>query len=121
MQQVNSLNRRLESIGWASIFVWWGLVELVGTLPHGVGAAGFGTILVGLSIARSRLGLPSNGFTTVVGVIALAWGLADVAGAVAALPFALPVFPLVLIALGALMAVSALRRRQADGTGDGAP
>jgi cytochrome c-type biogenesis protein CcmH/NrfF len=37
-----------------------------------------------------------------------------VAGVVATLPFALPVFPIVLIALGALMAVSALRRRQTE-------
>jgi hypothetical protein len=114
MQQVDVLNRKLEAVGWGSIFAWWGFVDLVGSLPHGVGAVGFGLILVGLSIARSRLGLPSNGFANVVGVVALVWGLVDVAGAVAALPFALPVFPILLIALGALMAVSALRRRQPE-------
>ena len=113
MQQADVLNRKLEAIGWGSIIAWWGLVELVGAMPHGVGAAGFGLILVGLSIARSRLGLPSNGFATVVGVVALVWGLIDVAGAVATLPFEIPVFPIVLIALGLLVAVSARKQGHA--------
>ncbi len=103
MENHQVLNRRLESIGWGAFFVWWGVTELFQSLPAGIGAIGVGLILLGLNVVRSRKGLPTSGFTTTLGILALVLGSLELVQHVLHLPFEIPVFGILLIVLGMII------------------
>ncbi len=103
MNTSKSLNRNFETMAWGALFIWWGLTELIPSLPAGIGAIGIGLILLGLNAARSLNGLPTSGFSITLGVLALVWGGLELAGTVLRLPFELPVFAILLIVLGGIM------------------
>jgi len=88
--------------------IWWGITEMVNSLPDGAGAIGIGLILLGVNAARMRSGLPARGFSTTIGILALVWGGLELAGAVLSLPFELPVFAILLIVLGVTVLVPGL-------------
>ncbi len=100
MENARILNRSYETVAWGAFFIWWGITELFPSLPHGLGAVGIGLILLGLNAARSRNGIPTSGFTTALGILALVLGGLELAGPVLRLPFELPVFAILLIVLG---------------------
>ncbi len=100
MENVRTLNHKLEAVAWAAFFIWWGVTELFRSLPHGIGALGIGLILLGLNAARSRNGIPTSGFTTTLGILALVLGGLELAAPVLSLPFEIPVFAILLIVLG---------------------
>jgi hypothetical protein len=100
MDNLQSLNRRLEAVAWGAFFVWWGLTELFPTLPEGLGAVGIGVILLGLNAARSLNGIPVSTFTTALGILAFVLGGLELVGPVLSLPYELPVFAVFLIVLG---------------------
>jgi hypothetical protein len=100
MDNPQASNRNLDTIAWGAFFIWWGITELLGALPEGVGAIGVGLILLGLNMIRSMKGIPTSGFTTILGILALVWGGLELAGAVLSLPFELPIFAILLIVLG---------------------
>ncbi len=91
-------NRNIETLAWGALFVWWGITLLI-KFPSGVGLLGVGLILLGANVVRYSQGIRINGFSACIGVLALVWGGLELAGA--ALPFELPVFAVLLIALGA--------------------
>ena len=95
-----SKNRNIDALAWGALFIWWGLTLLI-HFPAGVGLIGVGLILLAASAARYFQGMRVSGFTTVIGVLALVWGLLELAGTV--LPAALPVFPILLIVLGLMV------------------
>ncbi len=97
------LNRNFETMAWGALFIWWGLTELIPSLPKGVGLVGIGIILIGLNIARSMNGLPISGFSITIGILALIWGGLDMAGALLSLPFEIPIFAILLIVLGIII------------------
>ena len=103
MDNARKLNRNLETMAWGALLVWWGITELFPSLPHGTGAIGIGLILLGLNVARSSNGVPTSGFTTTLGILALVLGGLELASAVLRLPFELPVFAILLIVLGVTM------------------
>ncbi len=100
MENVRTLNHKLEAVAWAAFFIWWGVTELFRSLPHGIGAFGIGLILLGLNAARSRNGIPTSGFTTTLGILALVLGGLELAASVLSLPFEIPVFAILLVVLG---------------------
>jgi hypothetical protein len=102
MNNLQSLNRRLETIAWGAFFVWWGITELLPSLPEGIGAIGIGIILLGLNAVRSMNGIPASGFTTVLGILALVLGVLDFSRGILHLSFELPVFGILLIVLGVI-------------------
>jgi hypothetical protein len=108
MDNLQTLNRRLEAIAWGAFFVWWGITELFPSLPEGLGAIGIGAILLGLNTARSVNDLPASGFTTTLGILALVLGALELSSLVLRLPFELPVFGIVLIVLGLIFLVREL-------------
>jgi hypothetical protein len=108
MENSNTLNRNFEAITWGAIFIWWGITELVVGLPHGVGAIGIGLILLGLNLARSLNGIPTSGFSTTVGILALVLGVLELASSIMRLPFELPIFSILLIVLGVIALVRGL-------------
>lgn len=100
MDNVQKLNHRFEAFAWGAFFIWWGVTELFQSLPEGLGAVGIGLILIGLNLARSLNGIPTSGFTTMLGVLALVLGGLELARPVLGLRFELPVFAILLIVLG---------------------
>ncbi len=98
MEENARMNRNIETLAWGALFVWWGITLLI-SLPTGVGLIGVGLILLGANAVRYFQGIPINGFSACIGVLALIWGGLELAGTV--LPFELPVFAILLIALGA--------------------
>lgn len=103
MDNTQSSKHNLDTIAWGAFFIWWGITELLGSIPEGVGALGVGLILLGLNLIRLMKGIPTSGFTTILGILALVLGGLELAGAVLSLPFELPVFAILLITLGLLL------------------
>ena len=110
MDNTRKLNRNLETMAWGALFIWWGITELFQFLPHGTGAIGIGLIFLGLNMARSLNGIPTSGFSTTLGILALVWGGLELASSVLRLPFELPVFAILLIVLGVILLARELLR-----------
>ncbi len=113
MNSAKSINRNFEVIAWGALFIWWGISVLIPSLPDGSTALGTGLILVGVNLARKLSGVPANGFSTTIGILALIWGGLVFVGVLVNLPFELPIFAILLIALGVIVLVPGLRTRQA--------
>jgi len=105
--QAGPLSQRLERIGWALFLIMIGSVTLLpdGLVPEGTWLVGTGLIMIALKVIRHFKGLPVNGFTNVLGLIALAVGVSSVTGV------ELPVFPVLLAAIGLQIVFSVLLPR----------
>ncbi len=92
-----TLNKRLETIGWGLFLIMIGGLGLVpkAIVPGGIWLIGVGLIMLGLNAARLLNGIQMSGFSTVLGILALLAGLGDFFGV------QLPVFPILLILIGA--------------------
>jgi hypothetical protein len=95
--QKHRLDRRLDAIGWGLFLMMIGGLWLVpeGRLPGGTWLIGTGLIILGTSLIRYLNDIRVSGFWVFIGLLALASGLGDVFGV------NLPVFPLLLIFIGA--------------------
>ncbi len=112
MENTRTLSRNLETMAWGTLFIWWGFTELFQFLPHGIGAIGIGLIFLGLNVARSLNGIPTSGFSTTLGILALVLGGLELASSVLRLPFELPVFAILLIVLGVILLARELPRNR---------
>ncbi len=110
MNNIQTRKHDYERFAWGAFFVWWGITELLPTLPNGTGAIGIGLILVGLNLARALNQIPTSGFTTTIGILALVLGGLELARPVFGLPFDLPVFAILLIVLGLISLIRGLGR-----------
>jgi hypothetical protein len=97
------MSRNFEAIAWGALFIWWGITELVISLPDGIGLIGIGLILIGTNVARHLSGAPINRFSMTIGILALVWGGLELVGVFISLPFEIPVFAILLIVLGVLI------------------
>ncbi len=77
MENAQTFNRNLATIGNGLLLIWWGIVIVVPPLTIGMGAVGTGLILLAVNALRWLNGIPTKGSTTTLGVIALAWGLLE--------------------------------------------
>lgn len=109
MNNILTLKRDFETVAWGAFFIWWGITEAFKTLPEGTGAVGIGLILLGLNAARALNGLPTSRFTTILGLAAFILGVLELLGSVLALPFELPIFAILLIALGVILIANELQ------------
>jgi putative Mn2+ efflux pump MntP len=75
-------NKRLESIGWGLFLVMLGGSILIPdeVAPNGWFTIGVGLIMLGLNVSRYFYGIRMSGFTTVLGVLAIASGIAELLG-----------------------------------------
>ena len=103
------LDGRLTSISWALFLIMVGGFLLVpsSNLPAGSWLIGIGLVMVGLNLARKMNGIRMSTFTSVLGVVALVAGLGDLAGV------DVPVFPLLIILIGASIILRNLEPRRA--------
>jgi hypothetical protein len=110
MENTRKSNFDLEAVAWGAIFILWGITELLPSLPKGTGAVGIGIILVGLNLARSWNGQPTSGFTTAIGILALLLGGLELARPFLHLSFELPIFAILLLALGLITLMRAMKK-----------
>ncbi len=109
MNTKQNSNFDFSPIAWGAFFILWGITEMFKTLPNGIGAVGIGVILLGLNLARSLKGQPTNGITTLFGLLILLFGVLQLAGTFLHLSFELPIFAILLMALGVFILGSVLR------------
>lgn len=104
MDNVQTLDRRLETIVWGALFLWWGLRwwPLI-SLPNGTGLLGTGLIILGLNAARSLKSIPTKRGTTIFGLLSLVFGGLLLASEVLHVQFELPIFEILLIVLGVIL------------------
>jgi len=103
MDNAQTSNSNFEMAAWGAFFIWWGITVLFTSLPQGTGAIGIGLILLGLNAARRLNGIPTTGFTTTLGILALVLGGLELANSALQLPFELPIFAILLITLGLIL------------------
>ena len=108
-----SLNRRYEVAAWGVFFIWLGVTSLF-PFANGAGTLGIGVILLGLNVVRYLNHVPISNFTVSLGILAIVLGAFDMMRAIFRLPLELPVFPILLIVLGAVLLWRELSRRQAS-------
>ncbi len=114
MNQQQSQKRDYASMAWGAFFIWWGITELFPTLPAGLGPLGVGLILLGLNAFRRSSGEPASSFSLTLGILAVIWGGLELAGVFLSLPFEIPVFAILLIALGLMTLAPALSRGRGE-------
>ena len=111
MENTRKSNSDFETIAWGAFFILSGITAMFKSLPDGTGAIGIGLILIGLNAARSWTGRPTSGFTTTVGILALLLGGLELARPFLHLSFELPTFAILLLGLGVIVLVRALKKQ----------
>ena len=110
MENTSKSNLDFGTIAWGAFFILWGITEMFKSLPNGTGAVGIGVILVGLNLIRLWKGQPTSGFTTTFGILALLLGGLELASPYLHLSFDLPIFAILLLALGLFVLVNELKK-----------
>ncbi len=102
-----SLDRRLEAIGWALLLIFTGGIWLApdGLVPSGTWLVGVGLILLGLNVVRYTNSIPMKGLSSILGIVALVTGLGAFLG------LHMPFWPILLILIGAYVMVRSLLAR----------
>lgn len=104
------LNKRLENISWGLFLVMAGCLWLVPDrfIPGGTWLVGTGLILLGLNFFRYTKGIRMSGFTLFLGAAALLSGIADF------FYVDLPLFPILLILIGANILIRPLLEKHPE-------
>lgn len=99
-----ALDRRLHDIGWGLLLVLTGVMSMVpgDRVPEGTWLLGVAAILLGLNAVRYTQHLRLSGFSVVLGVFALAAGLARSLG------IDLPLFAICLVVIGLSLVLAPL-------------
>ena len=111
MEDTRKFTFDLETIAWGALFILWGITEMLPSLPEGIGALGIGAILIGLTLARRSIGEPTSAFTTTIGILALLAGGLKIASPYLHFSFEIPVFAILLLALGMILLGGALKKK----------
>jgi hypothetical protein len=98
------LGGKLSAAGWGLFLLWIGIVYL-GSISAWVALVGIGAITLGMQVVRKSLGLAPEGFWLVVGVLFVVGGIWDRSGTT------LPLFPILLIVVGAAVFLSIFKGR----------
>ena len=77
MASTKTLKHNFAVIGNSALLIWWGIVIMVGPLTIGMGAIGTGLIMLGVNGIRLLSGIPAKNSTTIIGIMALIWGILD--------------------------------------------
>ncbi len=105
-RHTHDLDDQLERVSWALFLIMIGGLALVPGVPGGTWLIGTGLIMLGLNAARQMNGIRMSTFTIVLGILALLLGIAQVLGT------DLPLFPVLLILIGASLLWRAFVGRQ---------
>jgi len=86
MSSKKQYSHSVSIIGWGALLVWWGVAIAIEPLTLGMCAIGTGLILLSANAARILRGVRTVRSTTVIGIIALAWGALDQARSLLGMP-----------------------------------
>jgi len=104
MKTNKSFRKRLDTIFWGLLLIWWGLRwSVLAALPEGSGLLGTSLLLFGANVALKFTGLRVNSNNTFFGILSLLSGGALVVISALRLSVELPVFETILIALGVVL------------------
>ena len=113
MKDLKTLDKRYEAIAWGAGFVWIGILSLIPGEQDSIGVLGIGLILLGLNLVRYLSEIPTNGFSTILGILASVLGLVVLLRPVLNIPrFELDFFPLLLIVIGLYFLIPAPKRAE---------
>ena len=106
--QKKDLDKRLDAVGWGLFLIMTGGLWLApeGAVPEGTWLIGVGVIILGLMAIRYQYGIKVNAFWLVLGLIALAFGISSMFG------LSIPVFPILLIVIGATVILKPLLKKK---------
>jgi hypothetical protein len=93
---------KLDAIGWGLFFIWVGIAVLA-KLSWGIGLVGVGVLVFGGQLARKYVGLTFEAFWAVCGALFVIGGIWEL------LSVRVSLVPVLAIAAGAALLVSALR------------
>ena len=111
MENASKINSNYEAIAWGGLFILWGITEMFKSLPDGTGAVGIGVILISVNVARWLKKVPINVFSTTLGFLALLLGGLQLARPLLHLSFELPIFAVLLLALGVIILARQLTQK----------
>jgi hypothetical protein len=74
MSQTKELVNRYAAIAWGILFLWLGVLSAIPGDQTGLFMLGTGFIFLGLNLARRMSNIPANGFSLILGILALAAG-----------------------------------------------
>ncbi len=101
MNNLISLNKRLEAIAWGLGFLWIGILGVIPGDQSGIGLLSIGLILIGLNIGRMISKIPVNLFSSGVGVLAASLGGVVLVRQMLGYPhFEVDLFAIMLIVIG---------------------
>ena len=103
MENTQTLKHNWGTAIWGILLIWWGVTELFSFLPHGTLALGIGLILLGLNAVRILNGNPTKRLSITIGILALMLGSLELARSTSLITFNLPIFAILLIALGIII------------------
>jgi hypothetical protein len=120
MDNTQKADREYNSIGWGLLSILWGITILFDFIPFGVGILGTGLLLLGVNAVRSLNGLRAKGDNTVLGILALVWGVLELARPILRPLFEVSdwdwvIFAILLIVLGGILLVRELPRIRKTG------
>jgi hypothetical protein len=103
-ENTQALARKLNAAGWGAFFIWIGIAFLA-NISWGLGLLGVGVIVLAGEAARKYFGLCLDLFWLMLGIIFVVWG----AGDVLAIQVGGILWPIVSIAVGLAILITALR------------
>ncbi len=99
MSSKKQFSHSVSIAGWGALLIWWGAAIAIDPLTMGMCAIGTGLILLSMNAARMLKGVRTVRTTTVMGIIALAWGALDQARSLLGFPEGVS-FALLLMVIG---------------------
>jgi hypothetical protein len=75
-----ALNKNLERMAWGLFLIMLGGFMFIRQVPDGLWSIGVGAIMLGLNAARYLNQIRMSGFTTVLGILAMAGGVVQLFG-----------------------------------------
>lgn len=81
-EEATARNKQLETAAWGLFLIMLGGFALIPGeyIPKGAWSIGVGLIMLGLNAARYYFGIRMSGFTTVLGILAVGGGIAELLG-----------------------------------------
>jgi hypothetical protein len=115
-EEIKTLDKRYEALGWSLWLIWIGVISIIPGLPDGTGTLGTALLLLGLNVARYRHHIPVSDFSLILGLLALIDGGAHLLRSLFAFHIELEFFPVLMVIIGTIMMVHAIDRlREFDG------
>ena len=115
MDNLERTNRTINAIGWGSLFILWGITILFDFVHFGAGLIGTGLIFLGANAVRVLNGQPTQGDNTVIGILAISWGVMELGRPVMQQLFVgadldWVIFAILLVVYGAILLVREILR-----------